>query len=142
MLLNLNSVSSQNDIRSYQLKDGETVTFTNGDIFYITGLTNEENKNKVSTITSTATKYSTTPILTAHHDCYSMTGNIRIYSVYTKGYFQYNKQTVKAYYIDSWYTRGFCSVWQVSNWKEGGLIMVLLQIFTVEESFTSHLILE
>jgi hypothetical protein len=26
----------------------------------------------------------------------------------------------KAHY-DSWYTRGFCSVWQVSNWKEGGI---------------------
>lgn len=115
------SICGQNNLRSYQLKNGETITFTDGDIFYVSSIMEEVNKKETNRITaSTAAGFSTTPTLTVKHDSYSMSGNIKIYSLCTKGYFEYNGKTVKAHHIDSWYSRGFCSVWKVSNWEEGG----------------------
>jgi len=111
------TLGSSNE-RSYKLNNGDTITFTSGDLFSITGVTAEPLEKAVSTVSTNG--YSRTPTLKAWHDFYSWNGKIRIYSLYTRGYFEYNGKKVKNHYIDSWYKRGFCSVWQVSQWEEGG----------------------
>lgn len=112
------TASSKAKINSYQLKDGSTITFTNAGCFYITEMKEEANNKIVTQNTATAKGVSTTPTIKASKSLYSWTG-IKVYTLYTKGYFTYNGKTVDAHYIDSWYTRTAAVYWQVSNWKEG-----------------------
>jgi hypothetical protein len=45
----------------------------------------------------------------------------KIFSVYTKGYFGYDYNSVEAHHVDSWYAKYIIfNPWQVSNWQEGG----------------------
>jgi hypothetical protein len=113
------TVSDENNSRTYQLKDGSKITFTNGSYFYISGMEEETNNKKITQSVTATTSYSYTPMLTAYKHFYSTTG-LRLFSIYARGYYGYNGNTVKAYYYDSWYDRGFASIWQVSNWEEGG----------------------
>lgn len=107
------SILDQSTLRTYPLENGENITFSNGDIFYISGI--KEDGNATSSITG----FSKTGTITAHKYLYSWTG-IHVYSLYTKGFFEYNRNTVKAHYIDSWYKRVYAPWWQVENWEEGG----------------------
>jgi len=115
-----NANSGKNNLRTYQLEDGSNITFTNEGFFYISGIKEEANSRTIvaqSTTAKTSTSYTNT--IKAYKDFYSNTG-FRMFSIYAKGYYGYNGKTVKAYYMDSWYTRGTASPWQVTNWKEGG----------------------
>ena len=60
-----------------------------------------------------------TPSLEYSWSAYSWAG-IRLFTIHTKGYFGYDGTKVEAHHVDSWYTKGFLSVWQVSNFEEGG----------------------
>ncbi|WP_292379724.1 hypothetical protein [Methanosarcina sp. UBA289] len=119
-----NTISNKNNLRTYKLEDGSNITFTNEGYFYITGAEEEANdktvtKSTTEVISSVPLQYTSTK--TASASFYDIYG-LRLFSIYAKGYYGYNvyPATVKAYYIDSWYTRGTASIWQVSNWKEGG----------------------
>lgn len=107
------SILDQSTLRTYPLENGENITFTNGDIFYISGI--KEDGNATSNITG----FSKTRTITAHKYLYSWTG-VHVYNIYTKGYFEYNRNTVKAHYMDSWYKKGYPAFWRVENWEEGG----------------------
>jgi hypothetical protein len=115
-----NTVSGKNNLRTYQLEDGSNITFTNEGFFYISGIKEEANSRTIVTQSTTATaSNSYTKTITASKVFYSNTG-FRMFSTYAKGYYAYNGNTVKAYYMDSWYTRGTLSSWQITNWEEGG----------------------
>jgi hypothetical protein len=107
-------------LRTYQLKDGSAITFTNESFFYISGLKEEANNEILTKSTNTAASYSYTPMLTAYKEFYSYPFGSLLFTIYAKGYYGYNGNTVKSYYYDSWYTIGFAQIWQVSNWEEGG----------------------
>lgn len=118
------SFSDQSKLRTYQLENGENITFTDGDLFYISGIDEEKSTSGLSGISETPvltakSGFSKTSVITAHKDLYSWTG-IHVYSLYTKGYFEYNGRTVKAHHVDSWYKRIYAPWWKVENWEEGG----------------------
>ncbi len=103
------------------------ITFTDGDFFYVTEIKEENNTSVKALGTQSLSNIpiigiqsmSYTPTITASWSAYSWVG-LLCFTVYTKGYFGYDGTRVEAHYIDSWYTRGTLSVWQVSNWEEGG----------------------
>ncbi|HJH29864.1 MAG TPA: hypothetical protein C5S51_09275 [Methanosarcinaceae archaeon] len=78
-----------------------------------------ENQKKVYTPTVGIQSMSYTPLIKCSWSAYSWAG-IRLFTIYTKGYFGYDGTEVEAHHVDSWYTKGFLSVWQVSNFEEGG----------------------
>ncbi|WP_052722706.1 hypothetical protein [Methanosarcina sp. WWM596] len=77
------TVSGQINLRTYQLKDGLYITFTDGSYFFITGV-EEETNNKVATQTVSIASVSTTPIITGYKELYSWTG-IKVYTITQKG---------------------------------------------------------
>lgn len=114
-----NTTSSKNQLRTYQLKDGSEITFTNDGIFSITRITEEPN-TEIAKQNAAAASLSTTSILKAEHTFYNwITNNIVLYKMYTKGYFDYNGQTVTGHLVDAWYIRYYPAFWQVSGWEEG-----------------------
>ncbi|AAM30570.1 MULTISPECIES: hypothetical protein [Methanosarcina] len=113
------TASDKINLRTYQLRDGSNITFTNGSYFFITGV-EEETNNEITTQTATIASVSTTPTIKGYKELYSWTG-VKVYTIYTKGYFTYNGQTVDAHYIDSWYVRNYALYWSVSNWEEGSI---------------------
>ena len=114
-----NSTLSKNQSRTYKLKDGSKITFTNDSIFSITRITEEPN-TEIAKQTAAAASLSTTPILKTEHAFYNwITNNIVLYKMYTKGYFDYNGQTVTGHLVDAWYVRYYPAFWQVSGWEEG-----------------------
>ncbi len=113
--------------RTYKLNNGIQITFTDGDLFYITEV-KEENNAIATPLPNQGISYaptlgiqsmSNTNTIIAYWSKYSWV-NLLLFTVYTKGYFAYDGTQVEAHHIDSWYTRGTLSVWQVSNWEEGG----------------------
>jgi hypothetical protein len=101
------------ELRSYTLKDGSDIIFSGDWTFYVSEIKEEE---QINPLTKAGISY--TPIITHSYSAYSWVGP-RLFSIYTKGYFEYDGTTVEAHHMDSWYTRGTLSVWQVSNWEEG-----------------------
>ncbi|AKB74091.1 hypothetical protein MSLAZ_0830 [Methanosarcina lacustris Z-7289] len=118
-IINNDIDSEKNNSRTYQLKDESTITFTDLNYFFISGIEEEANNKTVIKNVAAAKSYSYTPMITAYKHFYAISG-LRIFSVYAKGYFGYDGDTVTAYHYDSWYSRGFASIWQVSDWEEGG----------------------
>lgn len=115
------SVSDNSNFKTYQLEDGSYITFTDEDYFFISGIEKKSN-NKALIESATSTKsVSYTPTITGYKTLYSWLG-VKVYTIYTKGYFSYDGQTVDAHYIDSWYVRaaGATSFWKVTDWEEGG----------------------
>lgn len=124
--------SGNTSLRTYELKDGSDITFTNQDFFFITSTKKEINNKKecqntatTSPVTSiSALQYTLqyTPTITASQSFYGLMGN-RLFTIYSKGYygFNVNPAIVETHYTDAWYTLGTPSVFQVSNWKEGGI---------------------
>jgi hypothetical protein len=78
------TVLDENNSRTYQLKDGSKITFTNGRYFYISGMEEEANNKKITQSVTAATSYSYTPMRTAYKHFYSTTG-LRLFSIYAKG---------------------------------------------------------
>lgn len=120
----IGSDKKDSSFRTYYLKDGSEITFTNESFFFITSMTEEPN-NETESLSTTATTKSVplqyTPLITASMTAYDMYG-LKMYSVYSQGSYGYSvyPATVEAYHKDSWYTRGTGSIWQVSNWEKGG----------------------
>lgn len=114
------TTSDKINLRTYQLKDGSYITFTNEDLFYISGIEEEANSKTVTQSTTATESISYTPTITGYKTLYSWLG-VKVYTIYTKGYFSYDGQTVDAHYIDSWYVRatGATSFWKVTDWEEG-----------------------
>ncbi|MGD9775349.1 MAG: hypothetical protein AB7U72_00340 [Methanosarcina sp.] len=112
-------IDSNKNSRTYQLKDESTITFTDLNYFFISGIEEEANNKTVIKNVVTAKSYSYTDMITAYKHFYATSG-LRVFSVYARGYFGYDGDTVTAYHYDSWYDRGFASIWQVSDWEEGG----------------------
>lgn len=114
------TVPGKDNLRTYQLKDGSAITFTNKSFFYISGLKEDANNEIVAKNINTAAGDSYTGMLTAYKKFYSYPFGSLLFTINAKGYYKYNGATVTAYYYDSWYTRGVAQIWQVSNWEEGG----------------------
>jgi hypothetical protein len=113
------TTSSKDQSRTYQLKDGSEITFTNDSVFSITSITEETNTKKAKQ-TAAAASLSTTPVIEASQTFYNwITHNIVLYKMYTKGYFDYNGQTVTGHLVDAWYVRYYPAFWRVSGWEEG-----------------------
>jgi len=110
----------------HNLNNGLQIEFTDGDFFYVTEIKEEPNtkvplenqkKGYIPTVGTQSISY--TPIIEHSWSAYSWAG-IRLFTIYTKGYFGYDGTEVEAHHIDSWYTKGTLSIWQVSNFEEGG----------------------
>nr|WP_321420136.1 hypothetical protein [uncultured Methanomethylovorans sp.] len=115
-------------LRTYELKDGSDVTFTNQGFFFITSTKKELNNKKEIQNTATTSLVASmsalqyTPTITASQSFYSLIGT-RLFTIYSKGYygFNVNPAIVETHYTDAWYSLGTPSIFQVSNWKEGGI---------------------
>ncbi len=92
-----NIVNKDHKSRTYKLKDGSDITFTDENFFVISSLKEEVNKNKATLSTSKATLlasgYSSTPSITVQASAYSAFG-VNMFTLYTRGYFDYNSKTV------------------------------------------------
>lgn len=115
-----------NDSSSYQLKDGSNITFTKDGYIVIDSLkeeankynTQSSNKNNVMNPQWVVPPAYTDPI-TYSVSWYNYLG-WKLFTVYTKGYFGYDYNTVEAYHIDSWYAKYIVfNPWEVSDWHEG-----------------------
>lgn len=119
------TVSGNNNSRTYQLKDGSNITFTDQGYFLIDSLKEEANNtiqpiNEKSEMNSQSEVNSLyTPILTSTVSGYNRLG-WKLFTVYTKGYFVYDHKSVQPYHRNSWYVRNMpFNLWQISNWEKG-----------------------
>lgn len=120
-----NSFSSNNPSR-YQLKDGSNITFTKDGYIVIDSSKEEANKyttqpnnknNRMNPQWVVPPAYTNT--ITYSVTWYNYLG-WKLFTVYTKGYFGYDYNTVEAYHTDSWYTKYIVfNPWEVANWQEG-----------------------
>lgn len=121
-ILKSDTASDKSNLRTYELKDGSDITFTNENFFFVTS-TKKEPNNKLITQSTTTTRTSGldyTDTITASQSFYNLMGG-RLFTIYSKGYYGYSisPAIVEAHYIDAWYTLGTPTIIQVSNWQEG-----------------------
>ncbi|UJE03980.1 hypothetical protein [Bacillus subtilis] len=102
---------------TYKLNENISVTFTNTPVYFIESATEEETPPTSSDVEIAAAKYKNTKTYTHSYTAKNFL-NMKLFTVKTKGYFQYNGTDVKPKLNDAWYTRGFLSIWQVSNWQK------------------------
>lgn len=122
------SAKNKLSLKTYGLKDGSNVTFTNKGFFYISSIKEEQNNIKInqkttsskSLVTPQYYELSYTPLIKAEASFYNMWGS-RLFTIDARGYYGYNVNPAICYgYLDdAWYTRGTASPWQVSNWVSG-----------------------
>lgn len=103
---------------SHSINDNLTIITTNSPVFYIHQTTAEETPEENGDFKSTAAKYKNTKTFTSWYTAKNIL-NMDLFTVKTRGYFQYNGNNVKAKLNDAWYTKSFLSIWQVSNWGKG-----------------------
>lgn len=116
--------SGKNESKTYQLKDGSNITFTDQGYFFIDYSKVSNNttqpinkKNEVNSGTLGNSLY--TPIITSSISEYNLFG-WKLFTLYTRGYFGYNHVTVEPYFVNSWYVRNMpFNLWQISNWGGG-----------------------
>jgi hypothetical protein len=114
-----NTVLGKNQSRTYQLKDGSVITFEDDGFFSISSIKEEPNNITVKQTAAKASLSTTNVIQTSHFFYNWVTANILLYRMYTKGYFDYNGQTVTGHLVDAWYVRDQPAFWQVSDWSKG-----------------------
>ncbi|AKB38360.1 hypothetical protein MSSAC_3770 [Methanosarcina siciliae C2J] len=132
----LDTASDENNSRTYQLKDGSNITFTNQGYFVIDNLIVEETKNNTfqlnnqkNTIQPSSQKSEMdsqslvnpdyTSTLTHSVSEYNFFG-WKLFTVTTEGYFGYDHKSVQPYHLDSWYVHNMpLNLWQISNWEDG-----------------------
>ncbi|MEC1404146.1 hypothetical protein [Bacillus subtilis] len=115
-----NYIQSNVDIgqfTTHKLNENISVTFTNTPAYFIESTTEEETPPTSSDVEIAAAKYKNTKTYTHSYTAKNFL-NMKLFTVKTKGYFQYNGTDVKPKLNDAWYTRGFLSIWQVSNWQK------------------------
>lgn len=118
------TVSDKNDSRTYQLKDGSNITFTNRGYFLIDDLKVNNNTiqpiNKESEMNSqSGVNLLYTPPLKSSVSEYNRFG-WKLFTVSTQGYFEYDYKSVQPYFDNSWYVHNMpFNLWQISNWEEG-----------------------
>ncbi|AKB28503.1 hypothetical protein MSSIT_1784 [Methanosarcina siciliae T4/M] len=122
-ILKNDTASEKNNLRTYELKDGSDITFTNENFFFVTNMTEEPNNKTITQSTTAATSsvnLDYTDTITASQSFYNIMGG-RLFTIYSKGYYGYSisPAIVEAHYIDAWYTLGTPTIFQVSNWQEG-----------------------
>lgn len=120
------TISGKTYSRTYQLKDGSNITFTNQG-FSIDTLTKEKlnpstiqstNKNNIVTL-NWVVPPAYTPSLTYTHALYNYVGT-KYLSITVQGYFGYDYNSVVGYCTDGWYSKYmYFNPWQVSNWEKG-----------------------
>jgi hypothetical protein len=115
-------LTEKTEYRTYPLKDESYITFTDEDIFFITGSTEdtgstEEANNDIVVKSGT----SSTPTLTGSKAVYATISGAKLYTMYVEGSFTYDGTTVDAHYDNSWYVREPLATvtWNVENWEEG-----------------------
>lgn len=118
-----NNVSGKNNSGIYKLEDGSNITFTNRGHFLIDNLKFNNNtiepnkKNEMNLQSEDNSLY--TPSLTSSINEYNSLG-WKLFTVYTRGYFRYDNESVQPYHVDSWYVHNMpFNLWQISNWEEG-----------------------
>ncbi|OTQ88053.1 hypothetical protein BG30_02005 [Bacillus subtilis subsp. subtilis] len=102
---------------THKLNENISVTFTNTPVYFIESTIEEETPPTSSDVEIAAAKYKNTKTYTHSYTAKNFL-NMKLFTVKTKGYFQYNGTDVKPKLNDAWYTRGFLSIWQVSNWQK------------------------
>lgn len=120
-ILKNNTASDKSNLRTYELKDGSDITFTNENFFFVTSMKEEPNNKLITQSTTTRTAgLDYTDTITASQSFYNIMGG-RLFTIYSKGYYGYSisPAVVEAHYIDAWYTLGTPTIFQVSNWQEG-----------------------
>ena len=109
-------------LRTYELKDGSDITFTDQYFFFVTSTTEENQSTTETDSLSSKTTLQYTPTITASQSFYNIFGT-RLFTIYAKGYYRYqvSPATVETHFTDAWYSLGSPTVFQVTNWKEGGI---------------------
>lgn len=131
------TASGINSSRTYQLKDGSNITFTDRGYFSIDNLKVNNNntqlnnnnlkvnndtqlintKSEMNPHSGTDSLYA--PPLTSSVSEYNWLG-WKLFTVCTQGYFEYNHKSVQPYFYDSWYVHNMpFNLWQISNWETG-----------------------
>ncbi|MCY9376483.1 hypothetical protein MOF34_15510 [Bacillus sp. T17B1] len=115
-----NYIQSNIDIgqfATHKLNENISVTFTNTPVYFIESTTEEDTPQTSSNVEIAAAKYKNTKTYTHSYTAKNFL-NMKLFTVKAKGYFQYNGSDVKPKLNDAWYTKGFLSIWQVSNWQK------------------------
>lgn len=120
------TASDKNNSRTYQLKYGSNITFTDRGYFLIDNLKEESNNNTSQPINKKSEMNSHsgvdslyTPPLTSSVSEYNWLG-WKLFTVCTQGYFEYDHKSVQPYFDDSWYVHNMpFNLWQISNWEKG-----------------------
>ncbi|MCY7823360.1 hypothetical protein MOB34_06000 [Bacillus spizizenii] len=115
-----NYIQSNIDIgqfTTHKLNENISVTFTNTPVYFIESTTEEDTPQTSSNVEIAAAKYKNTKTYTHSYTAKNFL-NMKLFTVKAKGYFQYNGSDVKPKLNDAWYTKGFLSIWQVSNWQK------------------------
>ncbi|CUB31601.1 hypothetical protein BN2127_JRS7_03892 [Bacillus subtilis] len=102
---------------THKLSENISVTFTNTPVYFIESTTEEDTPQTSSDVEIAAAKYKNTKTYTHSYTAKNFL-NMKLFTVKAKGYFQYNGSDVKPKLNDAWYTKGFLSIWQVSNWQK------------------------
>ncbi len=119
-----NTASDINNSRTYQLKDGSNITFTDRGYFLIDNLKVNNNNTQLINTKSEMNPQSGadslyTPSLTSSVSEYNWLG-WKLFTVCTQGYFEYNHKSVQPYFDNSWYVHNMpFNLWQISNWEKG-----------------------
>ncbi|WP_226568837.1 hypothetical protein [Bacillus stratosphericus] len=112
--------STLGEFQRHEINNDLAIITTNSPVFFIHQTTVENTPENESDFDTAAKKkkYKNTKTFTSSYTARNFL-NMKLFTVKTKGYFQYNGSNVKAKLNDAWYTKGFLSIWQVSNWKKG-----------------------
>lgn len=102
---------------THKLSENISVTFTNTPVYFIESTAEEDTPQTSSDVEIAAAKYKNTKTYTHSYTAKNFL-NMKLFTVKAKGYFQYNGSDVKPKLNDAWYTKGFLSIWQVSNWQK------------------------
>ncbi len=85
-ILKNNTASEKSKLRTYELKDGSDITFTNENFFFVTNMTEEPNNKTITQSTTAATSsvnLDYTDTITASQSFYNIMGG-RLFTIYQK----------------------------------------------------------
>ncbi|MGM0771450.1 MAG: hypothetical protein ACQESU_07570 [Halobacteriota archaeon] len=109
-------------LRTYELKDGSDITFTDQYFFFITSTTEENQSISATKSISTKSTLQYTDQIIASQSFYNYIGT-RLFTIKAEGYYGYQvyPATVETHFTSSSYSLGTPTIFQVTDWDEGGI---------------------
>ena len=114
--------SKKPTLRTYELKDGSDITFTDQYFFFITNTTEENQSISATKSISTKSTLQYTDTITASQTFYNFFGT-RLFTIEAIGYYGYQvyPASVETHFSSASYSLGNPTIFQVNDWDEGGI---------------------